>query len=436
MMNAVAELSPRDYYRMPWSLTDNAISWLEVTDDCNLECEGCYRPHIKNHKSLAQIADELAVFKAKRKSDCMSLAGGDPLVHPEIVEIVKMVKAAGWKPIINTNGLALGKKLLHKLKEAGAYGFTFHIDTSQVRADSKATVEKDHNALRLKFAKMLAEEGGLSCSFNQTVCIDTLDQIKDSMAWAQQYPDIVNTMVFILFRTPDIRGDFDCLANGRMVELTDTYEKPEWGGDSLVMAKDVVSKIRELDPDYEPSAYLSGTEDPNATKWLLAARLASKKRSFGYVGAKFMEAIQVGHHMFNGTWLSYSAPKSNRMGRLMISFFSLIDPRIRSIAKRYFLALLKSPWSIFDRVYLQAFAIIQPVDILPDGRASMCDGCPDMTVYEGELYWSCRLEEIKEYGCFLQAGLRKDRLSDVGPDAMANIKMDEKPIREVAIPVD
>ena len=72
-MNAVAELSPREYYRLPWSLTDNAISWLEVTDDCNLECEGCYRPHIKNHKSLAQIAEELAVFKARRKSDCMSL---------------------------------------------------------------------------------------------------------------------------------------------------------------------------------------------------------------------------------------------------------------------------------------------------------------------------------------------------------------------------
>ena len=77
-MNTVAELTPREYYRLPWSLTDNAISWLEVTDDCNLECEGCYRPHLKNHKSLAQIAEELAVFKERRKSDCMSLAGGDP----------------------------------------------------------------------------------------------------------------------------------------------------------------------------------------------------------------------------------------------------------------------------------------------------------------------------------------------------------------------
>jgi hypothetical protein len=90
------------------------------------------------------------------------------------------------------------------------------------------------------------------------------------------------------------------------------------------------------------------------------------------------------------------------MGRLTMSFFSLIDRQVRTIFKRYLLSLLKSPLSLFERVHLQTFMIIQPIDVLPDGRASMCDGCPDMTVYEGELYWSCRLEEIKEYGCYLQ----------------------------------
>jgi organic radical activating enzyme len=401
-MNTVAELTPREYYRLPWSLTDNAISWLEVTDDCNLECEGCYRPHLKNHKSLAQIAEELAVFKDRRKSDCMSIAGGDPLVHPQIVDIVKMVKDGGWKPIINTNGLALGKKMLKKLKEAGAYGFTFHIDTTQVRKDSKADNENDHNALRLKFAEMLAEEGGLSCSFNQTVSVDTLDQVKDSMAWAQQHPDIVHTMVFILFRTPELFGDFEVHANGIPVDITNTYERPEWGGESMVKAKHVVAKIQELDADYQPCAYLSGDQDPNSTKWLVASRLANKRRGFGYVGPKFMEAIQTGNHFFKGRWLSYTAPKSNRMGRLTMSFFSLVDDRVRSIAKRYLWNLLKSPLSLFERVHLQTFMIIQPVDVMPDGRTNMCDGCPDMTVHEGELYWSCRLEEIKEYGCFLQ----------------------------------
>ncbi len=407
-MSTVAELTPREYYRLPWTLTDNAISWLEVTDDCNLACEGCYRPHIKNHKSLEQIAEELAVFKSRRKSDCMSLAGGDPLVHPQIVEIVKMVKDGGWKPIINTNGLALGRKLLKKLKNAGAYGFTFHIDTTQVRSDSKAKTEKEHNALRLKFAEMLAEEGGLSCSFNQTVSVDTLDQVKDAMAWAQQYPDIVHTMVFILFRTPELfsaaelEGGFEVHANGKAVDISKTYETPDWGGDTLLKAKDVVAKIHELDPDYQPCAYLSGDQDPNATKWLLASRLASKKKGFGYLGPRAMEAVQAGHHFFKGTWLSYSPPKSNRKGRMTMAFLSLVDPRARKIVKHYLSNLLKNPSTILDPVHLQSFMIIQPIDVLPDGRTSMCDGCPDMTVHEGELYWSCRLEEIKEYGCYLQ----------------------------------
>ncbi|MBI3534738.1 MAG: radical SAM protein, partial [Deltaproteobacteria bacterium] len=130
------KLIPQKYYRLPWSLTDNGISWIEVTTSCNLACEGCYRPKAGGHKSLEQIAEDLAVFKQERKSDCMSVAGGDPLVHPKIVEITKMIKDGDWKPIINTNGLALTPKLLKDLKTAGAFGFTFHIDTSQVRRDS------------------------------------------------------------------------------------------------------------------------------------------------------------------------------------------------------------------------------------------------------------------------------------------------------------
>jgi hypothetical protein len=37
-----------------------------------------------------------------------------------------------------------------------------------------------------------------------------------------------------------------------------------------------------------------------------------------------------------------------------------------------------------------------------DGGQSMCDGCPDITVWEDKLVWSCRLEELKSYGDFLR----------------------------------
>jgi len=32
----------------------------------------------------------------------------------------------------------------------------------------------------------------------------------------------------------------------------------------------------------------------------------------------------------------------------------------------------------------------------------MCDGCPDMTVWNDRLVWSCRLEEPKRFGDFVQ----------------------------------
>jgi hypothetical protein len=408
-LQPVPELKPSQYFRLPWSLNDNGISWLEVTDACNLACEGCYRPHHENHKSLEQIAEELDVFARLRKSDCMSLAGGDPLVHPDIVEIVRMVRQRGWKPIVNTNGLALGHKLLLKLKEAGVAGFTFHIDTTQKRKDSVSDTELGHNALRTKFARMVASVGGLTCSFNQTVSIKTLDQVKDTVEWALQYPDIVNTVVFILFRSPELMGDFDFYANGEKIDLGSDYENTAWGGDNLLQASHVVAKIREVDPDFEPSAFLGGTVDPETTKWLIGARIASRKNGFGYVGPKFMEYVQYAHHLFYGTWLSYSTLKYLGYGRSTTALFSLLDPSTRQINKRYLKSLRQDPKSISDSLHLQTFTIIQPVDMMADGRTNMCDGCPDMTVHDGQLYWSCRLEEIKSHGCFMNAVPRQCR---------------------------
>jgi len=44
-----------DLYRLPWTLPDNAINWLEPTSMCNLYCDGCYRKNdADSHKPLEQ----------------------------------------------------------------------------------------------------------------------------------------------------------------------------------------------------------------------------------------------------------------------------------------------------------------------------------------------------------------------------------------------
>jgi len=391
-------------YRLPWNYADNGISWLEPTTKCNLRCEGCYRdPQGHGHKTLDEVRKDLEVFRKLRKSDCMSIAGGDPLVYPHIVELVKMVKEMGWKPIINTNGGVLTPALLKELKAAGVFGFTFHIDTSQNRPELKATTEAELNPLRLRYARMLADEGGIACSFNATISEKTLLEIPEMVRWAQEHADIVHTMVFILYRSPTFSGDFDFYAQGRLIEINGTYKETEWGGAKALKAPDAAAKIREADPMYRPCAFLNGTANPTSLKWLLANRIVLNGRVLGYVSPRFMELLQTVNHMIHGTYLAYVKPRSFGRGKLAALVGGIIDGRMRGLLLRLLGQSFINPVNLFRRAYIQSLVIIQPVDFERDGRQDMCDGCPDITVHEGRLVWSCRLEEINTYGAFVQS---------------------------------
>ncbi len=397
-----AKLDHLKYYRLPWNYADNGISWLEPTTDCNLRCEGCYRdPHGPGHKTLEEVKADLEVFKRLRKSDCMSIAGGDPLVYPHIVEVVRMIKEMGWKPIVNTNGLALDKPLLQALKQAGVFGFTLHIDTSQKRPKVSATSEAELNELRLHYARMLAEAGGISCSFNATITDRTVAEIPEMVRWSQQYADIVHTMVFILFRSPDLTGEFDMVVNGERVDFGDTYKNPEWGGAKPLMAPDAVEKIREADPLYEPCAYLNGTARPDSRKWLLANRIVHEGEILGYMTPRIMEIIQTATHLFTGTYLAYATPASTSRGKLTATVGSLIDTGMWPSLFNLIKSIIKKPKSFLRPAHVQSMMIIQPVNFEEDGRQDMCDSCPDITVHEGQLVWSCRLEELNQFGAFV-----------------------------------
>ncbi|MGD8468886.1 MAG: radical SAM protein [Desulfobacterales bacterium] len=396
-------LNHLEYYRLPWNYADNGISWLEPTTDCNLRCEGCYRdPRGPGHKTLQEVRADLEVFKKLRKSDCMSIAGGDPLVYPQIVDLVKMIKDMGWKPIINTNGLALDESLLKDLKKAGVFGFTFHIDTSQKRPKVTAETEAELNDLRLHYAQMLAKVGGIACSFNATTSEKTIYEIPEMVSWSQQHADIVHTMVFILFRSPEITGDFDFFADGEKIALSETYKDSEWGGSHTLMAADAVAKIRQADPQYEPCAYLNGTANPSSLKWLLANRVIFNGDVLGYFSPKIMEIIQTFTHLFSGTYLAYAEPRSTAKGKLSAFLGGLIDRKMRSVLFKLLRQMISKPRTIMQPAYIQSFMIIQPVNFESDGRQDMCDSCPDITVHDGKLVWSCRLEELNQYGAFVQ----------------------------------
>ncbi|MBN1300669.1 MAG: radical SAM protein [Melioribacteraceae bacterium] len=404
-------VDPKSLYRLPWNMADNGITWLEPTAQCNLNCYGCYRKNIKNsHKPLNDLKRELDYFQSVRKTDCISIAGGDPLLYPQIVELVADIKRRGLKPIINTNGIALTEDLLDELKKAGVFGFTFHIDSKQGRGRDPKWNDKNEvelNELRLYYAEMLASKKGIACSFNSTVFHDTIQYIPDLLEWAHKHIDIVHTIVFILFRylTPDT--PFDYYAGDKKITFDNIHYHSNKTEVTDLMSTDAVNVIRERFPEFIPAAFLNGTKKADHFKWLLSERVGNKDKIFGYAGKKFLEYVMTLYHYKKDRYISYASPKTLSLGRATLLNVWPFDKGIRAAFINYLKYLAANPFKIFKKVNMQSILIIQPVDLMPNGDQSMCDGCPDITYWKEKdgtekLVWSCRLEELLQYGNFLR----------------------------------
>jgi pyruvate-formate lyase-activating enzyme len=401
-----AKIDHKNYYRVPWNLADNAIIWLECTKKCNLYCDGCYRQNVNDHKPLEVIKQELNDYTRLRTADGVSIAGGDPLTHPDVIEIVRMVKKYNLKPILNTNGLALTPELLKELKKAGVFGFTFHIDSKQNRPNWKGKNEIELNELRLQYAEMLASAGNLSCSFNATVYGDTLQYVPDVVEWGQKHIDIVNVLVFIAYRAAVNGAEFDYYAGNQKIDVGDIAysiefdEKQRQHKVTDIQSTDIMMKIREKYPDFDANGYLNGTERPDTFKWFFSTRVGQKDKIYGYPGPKFMEIVQNGNHLLYNRYLAYASPKILRRARMMF-LLAPFDKRLRKTMWNYLGGVLKNPLRLFRRLHVQNIMMIQPADLYMDGGMNMCDGCPDITIHEGKLVWSCRLEELFKYGTFM-----------------------------------
>jgi hypothetical protein len=393
-----AKLDHRKLYRLPWSLPDNVISWLEPTKQCNIHCDGCYSANkAGSHKSLAQIAQDLDVFERHRQTDAVSIAGGDPLTHPDIVAVVRMVAERGLKPVVNTNGVALTPDLLRQLKGAGLRGITFHVDSLQNRPGWADKDEIALNALRQEYADLVADVGGISCAFNATIYEKTLSMAPAILDWARQNPSKVQVVVFIAFRTTIEDGRFEYYVGGRKIETKDLVYVGGRVERTDIRAEEIVERLSEHFPSFQPAAYLNGTESPGAFKWLMTLLLNDGEEFVGSMGPKSVEVMQVANHLWNGRYLGYTGPGAMRRGKALLAF-SAFDPSVRQAAVGWTRRAAKRPRRFLDPLYVQSVMIIQPVDVLADGRSSMCDSCPDMTVHDGELVWSCRLEERLQFG--------------------------------------
>jgi hypothetical protein len=392
------ELKTSELYRFPWSKNDNPIGWLEVTDVCNIHCKGCYRQNLEGHFPLERLKEEVLMMKECRNVDNVSLAGGEPLTHPGIDELVEFIHLQGIKPYLLTNGKAATEERMRDLKKLGLAGVAFHVDMMQNRAGWEGKDEIGLLPLRDQYVDVMAAVGGIPTSFGITVYKDNFDQIPELVRWGIKNIKYVQGLTFITYRGALVRPGVKYLVAGREVEMDEdklgyaTAEEPE---EFNVTSNDVYDIIKQNISEYDAAAYLGGTERHDSFKWLIGFMVGSDDGWYGAVGPKTVEFSQVFYHLFHGSYFAYS--RKSYLGR-KVFLAGLFDPYVRRIMRRF----LANPLRFFYKpVYGQSIGIVQAPDVLPDGRVDMCDACPDLTVYKGQLIHSCRMDEWRRWGGYL-----------------------------------
>ena len=97
------------------------VSWM-TTNQCNLKCVHCYQD------AEEATERELSTDEAKKMIDeiartgfkIMIFSGGEPLLRPDIYELVAHAASRGLRPVFGSNGTLITDEVACRLKDAGA----------------------------------------------------------------------------------------------------------------------------------------------------------------------------------------------------------------------------------------------------------------------------------------------------------------------------
>lgn len=108
------------------------ISW-NVTKECNLHCEHCYRssgPEAKQKDELnTREGKKLLSEIAKAGFRIIIFSGGEPLLRDDIFELVTHAREQNLRPVFGSNGTLITPEIAHHLKEVNTAAVGISLDS-------------------------------------------------------------------------------------------------------------------------------------------------------------------------------------------------------------------------------------------------------------------------------------------------------------------
>jgi hopanoid biosynthesis associated radical SAM protein HpnH len=160
---------------------------LEPLFACNLACPGCGKiQHPASILKQRMPVDQAIGAIEESGAPMVSIAGGEPLMHPQIDEIVRQLIKRKKYVYLCTNALLLPKHI-HKFKPSPYFAWVVHIDGLEKRHDE--AVDKEGGFQGAVEAIKLAKSKGFKVNTNSTFfnndspqsVIDVLDFLNDDL---------------------------------------------------------------------------------------------------------------------------------------------------------------------------------------------------------------------------------------------------------------
>ncbi|MEN8230242.1 MAG: radical SAM protein [Bacteroidota bacterium] len=344
---------------------------IETNLICNIKCRSCYNINNSFVKDFDLICEEIDTGIKKRKPQSITLIGGEPTLHPDLVNIIRYIKQRGLVCQMLTNGVLFLEdeedSLLYSLADAGLDKILLHVDEGQ----EEIHINLDRVIVTL-FGKF--EKVKIWYSLSTTVFHDTQQRAAGKLrryANNKYFDGILALLVRHCEET--IKPVFD-----------------ESGASTMLKEYEGISKELEIDP----LAYIPTSLDDHEISWLFyffyinANTGAVFSRSFTLIRFFFKA-----YRLFSGR-AAFGLNFRGGIFYLVFIFSSLLEIIINPLRIPSLIRLMARS-RMLSALRIHTLVIQNPPQYHPEKEQfQICYHCPDATIRNGKLTPLCLADVI------------------------------------------
>jgi 7,8-dihydro-6-hydroxymethylpterin dimethyltransferase len=359
---------PHDCGICPEHAQHTCLGIIEVNTACNLDCPICFADSGTGHQehgyslSLEQVESMLDAFvRAEGEPESVQLSGGEPSIHPEILDMLAAARRRGIKLVmLNTNGIRLARdpRFAPALAELGVHvylQFDGFDEATQVAIRGRPLTEEKLRALER------CADAGVSVSLAAAVERDVNGhEVGSILRFGVEHPAVTGVFLQPVTHSGRFRAEsdpLDKLTNSDVIEAV-CAQLPEW-----FRLDDFVPV-----PCCSPSCRSATFALYDGEDLVPLPRLVDVELYLDYVTNRAVPQFEV-REALEGLWSAKAAGGSEPVAERLdcVACATGMPPELRELAARGFMVVVQDfqdPYTL-DVEKLRKCCVSE---IVPDGR--------------------------------------------------------------------